>query len=71
MTLFEPLALASAPAAASEALEDEEKEEEEELESPAALMRVTSRESYLRAAFWVCVCLFRVWVGKEEKKRVL
>ena len=51
VTVLELLALASAPAAASEALDDDE--EEEELESPAALMRVTSRESYLRAALGV------------------
>lgn len=70
VTLAEPLALASAPAAASDALDDDEEKEAEELGSPAALMRVTSRESYLRAAwrslsFWVLgwkrgVC---VWGG--------
>jgi hypothetical protein len=51
VTLAEPLALASAPAAASDALDDDEEKEAEELGSPAALMRVTSRESYLRAAW--------------------
>lgn len=48
VTEEERLALAMAPAAASDALEDEDEGEEDEL-SPALLMSVTRRLSYLRA----------------------